>query len=284
MSKRGFCSVALAACLITFALPAAAQNNERTPKPTVQDHGPVGNVEDANIDPFDPPIGRCGNPAGPCLFYGGDFLNDPNYSAPLAGGYHNSNSFPVGGTPYGSAIFVPFTVPEGETWDVSGLFTNNISTYGVLDQGTAPTSVAYWSIHQGVVSGSGGTVVDSGTSPATSTTTGRSLNGSNEYTIQVTGLSVTLTSGKYWMTVVPYCSNVADPSCLEYFLLSDVEYINTTPANAFGPPEPVDDSFVDAPVLFLNPFSPINGPHGVCSGGGCDAFSVGVLGKAKHRI
>ena len=112
-----------------------------------------------------------------------------------------------------------------------------------------------------VFAGSAGIVVDSGTSPATSTPTGRAAFGLTEYTVQVTGLSVTLTPGSYWMTVVPVCTNSADPYCDGVFFASDVEYLNTTPANAYGPAEPVDASFFDSPSFGLC-FDPTNGSAG----------------------
>ncbi|MGA7892031.1 MAG: hypothetical protein WCA49_02300 [Candidatus Sulfotelmatobacter sp.] len=69
--------------------------------------------------------------------------------------------------------------------------------------------------------------------------------------MQVKGLSITLTSGSYWMAVVPLYTNTYDPYCSGVFFLSDVEYINTTPTNAFGPAEPLDASFFDSPYFFL---------------------------------
>jgi hypothetical protein len=278
MLTRGFCSIALAAALVPFAQPAAAQNYNGTPKPTIQDYGPFGNVQSKNTV-TKPASGKCGNPAEACLFYGGDFLYDPLYPSSLANGLANESTVSVPGTPYGAATWVPFTVPAGETWFVTGLFTNDEASYGVLDQGTEPLSVAYWSINEGVFPGNAGTVVDSGTSPATSTQTGRSSFGLNEYTIQVTGLSVTLTSGSYWMSVVPICTNTGDPYCNGVFFLSDVEYINTTPTNAFGPAEPIDKAFFDS-SYFGQSFEPTNGELGACTGFGCDAFSAGVLGRA----
>jgi hypothetical protein len=277
MVKRGFCSLALAAALIPFAQPAAAQNYKGTPKPAISDYGPFGTVQYKNTT-TSPGFGKCGNPAGACLFYGGDLVFNP-VGPNIANALANENTLAVGGTPYGAATWVPFTVPKGQTWDVKGLFSNNQATFGVLDQGTEPTSVAFWSINQDVLSGSAGTVIDSGTSPATSTPTGRAAFGLNEYTIQVTGLSVTLTSGSYWMIVIPICTNTADPFCNGVFFESDVEYINTTPKNAFGPAEPTDSSFFDS-SFFLLTFDPPNGPVGACAGVGCDAFSAGVLGKA----
>ena len=278
MAKRAFCSIALATALIPFAQPAAAQNYKGTPKPTIQDYGPpVGNVQNKNMTARPPASGECGNPAANCLFYGGDFVFNPLYPTGLPNGLANETTELVPGTPYGAATWVPFTVPAGEIWLVTGLFTNDFSTYGVLDQGAEPTSVASWSINEDVFAGNGGTVVGSGTSPATSTPTGRADFGLFEYTVQVTGLSLTLTPGSYWMSVVPVCTNTADPYCDGVFFESDVEYINTTPKNILGV-EPVDASFFDSPFFGLS-FQPASGPLGACAGSGCDAFSAGVLGR-----
>jgi hypothetical protein len=287
MVKTALCLIALAGALVLFAQPATAQNYKQVPpKPTIQDYGPFTNVEKNTTakaaTKSASATGKCGNPAAACLFYGGDFLDDPLYPPFLPNGLANENTLLVPGTPYGAAVWVPFTVPEGQTWNVTGLFTNNFSSYGVLDQGTEPIAVASWSINEGVFAGSAGTVVDSGTSPATSTATGRAAFGLTEFTVQVTGLSVTLTAGTYWMSVVPICSNSADPYCDGVFFLSDVEYLNTTPANAYGPAEPIDSSFFDSPVFGLS-FGPTSGSVGACGGNGCDAFSAGVLGKEAKK-
>jgi hypothetical protein len=284
MLKKGFFLLALAAALTSFAQPAAAQNYKGKPKPTVQDYGPFPkrppskNTTTTTTTDSTKSSGQCGHPAGACLFYGGDFVDNPVGSPYLPNGLANENTLVVPGTPYGAATWVPFTVPAGQTWNVTGLFTNNLSTYGVLDQGTEPTAVAAWSINQEVFAGSAGTVIDSGLSPATSTPTGRAAFALTEFTVQVTGLSVVLTSGSYWMSVVPICTNTADPYCDGIFFATDVEYINTTPRNAYGPPEPTDASYFDSPAFGFS-FDPTNGTLGACGGFGCDAFSAGVLGK-----
>src|ERR1700734_2155730 len=138
MANTAFCTIALAAAVIGFMQTAIAQN-------------------------FGATSGECGNPLRACLFYGGDFVDDPFYP-PISGG--SNNQWTPGLIAY---TWVPFIVPAGETWDVRGLFTNNASSFGVLDQGVEPRSVASWSISTGVSAGNAGTVVDSGTSPATST-------------------------------------------------------------------------------------------------------------------
>jgi hypothetical protein len=284
MMTKTFCSMALVAALIPFVQSAPAQDYKaKPPKPTIQDYGPFNNVKSPVksevAKPSTPPgSGKCGNPASHCLFYGGDFVDNPLGSPFLANGLANETDNLVSAFPYGAAVWSAFTVPNGQTWNVTGLFTNNQSTYGVLDQSpNVPEAVAIWSINEGVVAGSAGTVVASGTNAATSTPTGRSAFGLNEYTIQVTGLSVVLTSGTYWMSVVPVCTNTANPYCNGVFFESDVEYINTTPANAQGPAQPVYAAFFDSPYFGLS-FDPTNGEVGACAGEGCDAFSAGVLG------
>ena len=290
MVKRGLFSLALAAALISFAQPAAAQNWKGKAKPTILDYGPFPKAGPTGAAPSDASDSathasttpKCGNPAASCLFYGGDFLYNPIYPPSLANGLANETTINITGTSYGAAVWVPFVVPAGETWDVRGLFTNNQSSYGVLDQGTEPTSVAYWSINEDVFAGNAGTVIDSGISPATSTPTGRAAFGLNEYTVQVTGLSITLTAGTYWLAVVPVCTNAANPFCDGVFFLSDVEYLNVAPAHAFGPVEPIDAAFFDS--SFFGPsFDPTNGPVGACGGSGCDSFSAGVLGSIAPK-
>jgi len=275
--KKTMCSMALVAVLLPFVQFAPAQNYKGKPKPTISDYGPFTEVKSKNTS-TKPASGKCGNPALPCLFYGGDFALDP-LGPNIANGLANETTLFVSGTPYGAATWVPFTVPSGQTWTVRGLFTNDLSLYGVLDQApTQPVSAAYWSVNEGIEPGIAGTVVASGTSAATITPTGRAAFNLIEYTVQVEGLSFTLTSGTYWMSVVPLCTNTGDPYCGGVFFLSDVEYINTPPTDAFGPAEPVDAAFFDS-SFFGFTFTPANGPLGACAGIGCDAFSAGVLGE-----
>jgi hypothetical protein len=288
MASKGLFSILLVAAVVPVAQPTIAQNYKGTPKATVQDYGPFpATTKSAKNSATSAAVpatttGKCGNPATSCLFYGGDFLNDPSYPPTLANGLSNQDTLSVTGSPYGAAVWIPFKVPAGETWDVTGLFTNDLSTYGVLDQGSQPTAVAYWSINEGVFAGNAGTVVDSDVSPATSTATGRAAFSLTEYTIQVTGLSITLTPGTYWLTVVPVCTNSANPYCDGIFFASDLEYLNVAPTNAYGPAEPIDASYFDSSYFGLS-FNPTNGPVGACGGDGCDAFSAGVLGKIKKK-
>jgi hypothetical protein len=274
---------ALLAALIAFVYEsAAAQNYTGTPKPAISDYGPFTNPTFKNGKGKSTAGGTCGDPAAACLFYGGDFVFNPLGPPFLPNGLANESDLILSGTPYGAATWVPFTVPAGKGWEVTGLFTNNLSSYGVLDQApTEPVAAAFWSINEGVSAGSAGTVIASGTSAATSTPTGRAAFGLTEYTVQVTGLSFPLAPGTYWMAVVPICTNTGDPYCGGVWFESDVEYINSTATNALGPAEQVDASFFDS-AFFGFSFYPTNGPIGACFGFGCDAFSAGVLGKKEH--
>lgn len=284
MTKKTVCSIAVVAAFALCVQSALAQNYLSKPaKQSIQQYGPFTStkpatgVKPATITPAT--AGQCGNPAGQCLFYGGDFLDNLVGPPSLPDGLSNENTTFISGTPYGGATWTPFTVPTGQTWSVTGLFSNNQSTFGVLDQApNTPTSAAYWSISESILPGIGGVTIASGIAAATATPTGRSAFGLQEFTVQVEGLSVTLSSGEYWMIVVPLCTNTGDPYCGERFFLSDVEYVNGLPKHAVGPHEPQESSFFDSPVFFLT-FDPTNGPVGACFGSGCDAFSAGVLGS-----
>lgn len=138
----------------------------------------------------------------PCLFYGGDF----NSTDPNANGLASEKDLII---TTGAAVYSPFQVPTGRTWMVRGLFANTLSTVAVID----PARVD-WSINSGVSSGNGGTVVASGAGRATYNPTGRNGFGLNEYTaLTHTPAPVPLTSGRYWESVVPYCTKSTDPNC-----------------------------------------------------------------------
>jgi len=200
----------------------------------------------------------------PCLFYGGDF--DPS----------NPNSNTLGNSftdRYQAATYVPFYVPSGITWTIGGVFSNNMSTISFLD----PPKVR-WSISSGISMGDPGTVIASGENSATWTPTGRAWG--NGFFTEYTALAklmpeqfVTLTTGVYWLTVVPVCTGA---DCGDNrFYLSDVEDV---PAPNHKGIEPNDDSYFVLAPLYL--FAPAWGSSGVCEGG-CDKFSAGLLGYAK---
>lgn len=282
MTKKIVFLTALALAGLPLVYTSSAQDFTAQPaKASIQEYGPFKMPSTSSASraaKAKNASGTCGNPAGPCLFYGADFIDNPLWSPVLPNGLANENDLVIGGSPYGGAVWVPFTVPEGKGWKVTGLFTNNQATYGVLDQTpNVPASAAYYSVNQDVAAGAPGVVIAAGIGAATSTPTGRSVFGMNEYTVQVTGLSFELAPGNYWMIVVPYCTNAANPYCNGRFFLSDVEYVNVLPVNAFGPDEPQDAAYLDG-ANFGAVFEPTAGSEGACFGDGCDAFSAGVIG------
>jgi len=208
----------------------------------------------------------------PCLFYGGDF--DP--SSPAADTFANENIYP-GGSETLSQIYSPFTVPAGQTWSVTGLFINTIAYPTALDPIATP-----WEIRSKIpkAGGSGGTLVASGTANGTMTATGRSLNGVPEYTVLVTwSTPVVLPPGTYWENVTPQCTDLNNTQCTAQgftgFLESDMETMYGL--NAWGLPEPWQDSFWNAPDFGLS-FANTYQVHLQRGEPGGDAFSAGVIG------
>ncbi len=280
MTRKMLFSIVLVTLLLSFTgqLVSAQNSASQAPKPAISDYVRVqGAAPGSQHVPFaqSPAVATPPANCSPCLFYGGDF--DPNSAG--ANGLANENDlivFPVGGNPYGAAVYAPFVVGKrvkgqvghGKHWNVTGLFTNNLSVFGTLDP-----AQCFWSINTGVMAGSGGTVIASGEAACTSTPTGRSGFGLTEFTAQVSGLTgiPPLAAGQYWMIVVPECTNAGDGNCVDRFFESDAE----SGLNAFGTPEPVDMSFFDS-----NFFGFVFGPAtSVCgSGNGCDKFSAGVIG------
>jgi len=266
MVKQVLCSMAFVAGLIPFLGGSIAA--QEVPKSKISDYflvRPSPPVMSENLPK--PEVATPTPPAycNPCLFYGGDF--DP--SNPLADGLWNAVSYTAFSPPVSGEVLVPFTVPAKTLWFVEGLFTNNLSTVGVIDP-----KEANWSISTGVAPGIGGTIVKSGTAPATFTPTGRSYSGFTEYTVMVQTPAILLVPGTYWMTVVPLCTNVADSKCTnaEYYL-SDVE--DTPPLNAYGPLEPNDLSYFESAFFGATYYAAASW----CEGIGCDRFSAGVIGK-----
>src|SRR5207237_1075157 len=89
------------------------------------------------------------------LWYNGDF--DGNNG--LANERNTSVTF--------AAVYDDFIVPIGDTWNVTGLFSNDLSSIPVAVS-------ADYEIRSGVSTGNGGTLLFSGTGvPVITTTTGR---------------------------------------------------------------------------------------------------------------
>jgi hypothetical protein len=122
----------------------------------------------------------CGGTVG---WYNGDFDNN--------NGLANEQNTTVSQ----ANVYDDFVVPAGG-WTVVGVFSNDLISFTGITQ-------AFWEIRSGVSVGNGGALIDSGTSDATQTATGRSGFGFTEYTIEVDGLNIVLAPGTYWLTVSP---------------------------------------------------------------------------------
>ena len=145
------------------------------------------------------------------LWYGGDTGPSSTFS-------DNNTQVTPG---IGSSVLDDFVVPSD--WHVTGLFSNNEASYPI---DTAPFTEAVWSIRTGVGPGDPGNILFSGVSPVTVTPTGRP----SEYTVAVSGLSLDLAPGVYFMNVSPVAP-------IQIYYVSDSDGTNAVgvpgPSNAF---------------------------------------------------
>lgn len=199
----------------------------------------------------------------PCLFYAGDF--DSNASD--ANGLANEVDLVVS---TGAAVYTPFIVPKGKTWTVTGLFVNTFVSAAVLDPATSP-----YEVRKGIpaAGGNGGKLVCHGTLPSTIKETGSTGFGAI-YGIFVKGIKgCTLKSGKYWQSVIPYCTNPNDSTCqnsYRAFVMND----DGAMAHRYGPLEPANDSFFNSQFFGAN-WEPSSKEQS------SSRFSVGVEGTEK---
>jgi len=119
------------------------------------------------------------------LWYNGDFDG-------VDGLTNEENTFATGF----SHIYDDFTVTDSGGWDITSVFSDNLMS-------TTASSVT-WEIRSGVSANNPGTLVASGsTVTPVITPTGRSGFGFTEFMVEVTGLSVHLDPGTYWLNVTP---------------------------------------------------------------------------------
>jgi hypothetical protein len=126
----------------------------------------------------------------PLLWYGGDGI---------ASGFFNNT---VESASFGYSILDDFVVSEATGgWHVTSLFSNNFAAANV------PFTQAAWSIRTGVGPGDPGDTLFAGISPVTVAPTGRIYHGPAveyvEYRVAVSGLSLDLVPGIYFMNVSP---------------------------------------------------------------------------------
>jgi len=203
----------------------------------------------------------------PCLFYAGDFDSNANDANGLA------NEFDIT-VSAGAATYTPFIVPKGKIWTITGLFTNNniFPDIPVLD----PPMIPY-EIRKGIPKngGGGGTLVCHGKKLGTLT-----LSQIDQelfiYATRVRNIKgCRLDAGKYWMTVIPYCTNPHDSTCeasYRAFLMND----DGAMAHRFGPTEPENNSFFNSAYFGANWDPSSKWQTSV-------RFSVGVEGTSTAR-
>lgn len=188
-----------------------------------------------------------------CLFYGGDYNPNNPFSHDLVNAKQSQG--------YYAAVYVPFVVPIGQTWNITGLFGNNAMSFTPL--------TADWSIRSGVSNGNGGTVLFSGSSSSPVVAdTGVSEGGNEIYAVGVNGLSgIQLGAGTYWLSVVPVCLTCSAASYL----------VDTDGSNASGPAEPQNQSYLDSSTFNASFQS-------TTFYGAYPAFSVGVIGTLANGV
>ncbi len=199
----------------------------------------------------------------PCLFYAGDF----DSTASDANGLANEVDVIVS---TGAATYTPFIVPKGKTWTVTGLFTVNFMSLNHLEPNTVPYEVRKDIPKSG---GNGGHLVCHGKRTATVIESGNCDNGFGYECWAVIANNVNgcrLGSGKYWLSVVPYCTTMGYCSDFRAFVANDDGAMN----HRYGPLEPANDSFFNS-VFYgavWEPSSEQQSSH---------RFSVGVEGTEK---
>jgi hypothetical protein len=144
-----------------------------------------------------PGVGSTVGPSGVLpnsLWYNGD-LNHIN-------GLANERDDSLGSGQY-AHVFDDFIVPTGQTWLVTGLYSNNYMSYA--EQG-GPTTAVEWSIRQGITAGNGGTLIASGTAgPGNFQVLFHNPGdfGYTEYSVNAMNLNISLTQGTYFLNVTP---------------------------------------------------------------------------------
>jgi hypothetical protein len=200
---------------------------------TVQFGGPVGVTE-------------------PIVWYNGD----------MGGSFSISNQISLTNSSIDFMVYDNFTVPTRT--HVTSVFSYNLTSPGFVPVG------ARWEIRSGVSAGNGGVVIAAGTvvSGFGWKPTGRwNFTGRTEYALIVSGLSVNLAAGEYWLAVAPI-GELASGSLLSgSFGLRSLGNLHPNDGKSYG-------------ATFYQTY-PGAGFRDFCAGlsGRCD-FSLGISGSA----
>jgi hypothetical protein len=253
----------LVSALIAVVMPfAAAQDNDRLPQASLDREINIpragGTVAAGRLPDFQTPPTFC----KPCLFYAGDFDSD----ASDANGLANEVDITVSS---GATTYTPFIVPKGKTWTVTGLFTVEFMSSTSLDPDIVPYEVRKDIPKSG---GNGGHLVCHGKRTATVMDTAICEDfGYQCYAVIAKNVkSCRLPSGKYWLTVVPYCMDKNTCSDWRAFVTND----DGAMAHRYGPLEPASASFFNSEFFGAN-WEPSSQQQT------SKRFSVGVEGTAK---
>jgi hypothetical protein len=251
-----------AAALIAALIPFAVAQDSRAPQASLDREVDVRVPARAAVL-GNPPHQTPGPPAycSPCLFYAGDFDSNASDANGLA------NEFDVT-ISSGAATYAPFKVPAATTWTVTGLLTDDFLSAATLDPKTSP-----YEVRKGIpaAGGTGGHLVCHGTKKSTATATGLSDFGFNVYAVRVRKIAgCSLKTGKYWETVIPYCTNPNDSTCANGyrgFVTND----DGAHAHKFGGTEPANNSFFNS-VFFSATWQPSSDQQS------SSRFTIGVEG------
>ncbi len=218
----------------------------------IDDFGIPGNwgirADSGNISPTPTPTPTPTPMEGELLWYNGDFDG--------SNGLANEENTSLGSGQY-ARVYDDFNV-TGDGFDIGAVFSNNLENTNV--------TAATFEIRQGVSAFNGGTIVASGmTTTPEITPTGRSGFGFTEFTIQISGLSIHLDPGTYWLAVWPtgdltgrsFVSTTSGANCVGTPCANnDNSFFDS---NFFGASfEPAGD-FVSPPDFSMGVRAPISG-------------------------
>ncbi len=167
-------------------------------------------------------------------------------------------------------VFDNFNVPAGSQWTVTSLFSVDSMNYKY----SANAAEIHWEIRSGVSSGNSGTLVASGDT-TTGTQVAETNSGGNfdNYKLTVSGLSLTLAAGQYYLDVTPTLTSGdtgGNPGAYQSFLQT------TSGLNAIGTPPGNDGNSYTVNTGFGQNFTTTTDSSNL--GPGTWDFSMGVNG------
>lgn len=244
---------------VVLSLIATAQDARTAPTMTLR-HSGGQSIEGTHGLTFDTLPSLC----KPCVFYGGDY----NASDPNSDGFADGNTLLVPDSP----IYTAIDVPKNVHGMITGILFMQMATQtgDVFDPATAP-----YDIRTGVSEGNGGTSVASGTN----TLSYAPYMQADGFEIYQTAVNLTkpftVTPGtRYWVTVVPQCTDSNNSVCseLQYFFPNTTQETNGLNAGA----QPPYEMFSDSGFFGLNWYN-------LCGGKDTPSCARGSYGLMGHH-